>query len=96
MKVYWILSNAFSASTEMIVVFLFIMLMVSFAVKKHLSLIIESIEKGEGNLTERLTVKSQDEIGQLAMGINAFLDQLQGIMVKLYGYDSIEAAEASL
>lgn len=52
---------------------------------KHLSTIIEGIEQGEGNLTERLTVKSKDEIGQLAMGINAFLDQLQNIMVKLRG-----------
>lgn len=52
---------------------------------KHLGLIIESIEKGEGNLTERLTVKSKDEVGQLAIGINAFIEQLQGIMQKLRG-----------
>lgn len=52
---------------------------------KHLNTIIEGIEQGEGNLTERLEVKSRDEIGQLAMGINSFLDQLQGIMVKLRG-----------
>ena len=52
---------------------------------KHLNAIIKGIEDGEGNLTERLNVKSKDEIGQLAMGINAFLDQLQGIMIKLRG-----------
>ena len=45
--------------------------------------IIAGIERGEGNLTERLPVKTQDEIGQLTHGINSFLDQLQGIMVKL-------------
>lgn len=45
--------------------------------------IIEGIERGEGNLTERLEVMSQDEMGQLASGINSFLDQLQNIMVKL-------------
>ncbi len=49
----------------------------------HLNGIIEGIEQGEGNLTERLQVKSVDEIGQLAKGINAFLEQLQGIMLKL-------------
>ena len=49
----------------------------------HVKNIIEGIEQGEGNLTERLEVKSQDEIGQLVTGINAFLDQLQGIMLKL-------------
>lgn len=51
----------------------------------HLNAIMDGINKGEGNLTERLTVKSKDEIGQLAIGINAFLDQLQGIMIKLRG-----------
>lgn len=52
---------------------------------KHLNEIIRGIEDGEGNLTERLNVKSKDEVGQLAIGINAFLDQLQGIMLKLRG-----------
>ena len=51
----------------------------------HLNSIIKGIEDGEGNLTERLAIKYGDEIGQLAMGINSFLDQLQGIMVKLRG-----------
>lgn len=50
---------------------------------KHLNAIMEGIEQGEGNLTERLTVKSMDEIGQLSTGINSFLDQLQNIMQKL-------------
>ena len=50
---------------------------------KKVNEIIAGIEQGEGNLTERLEVKSQDEIGQLSSGINRFLDQLQGIMVKL-------------
>lgn len=50
---------------------------------KQLNHIIEGIEKGEGDLTERLQVKSEDEIGQLATGVNAFLEQLQGIMLKL-------------
>ena len=50
---------------------------------KHLNIIITGIEAGEGNLTERLAVKSKDEIGQLATGINSFLEQLQSIMLKL-------------
>ena len=53
------------------------------AATKHVNAIIEGIERGEGNLTERLNVKSKDEIGQLVMGINSFLDQLQNIMLKL-------------
>lgn len=50
---------------------------------KHVNAIIDGIEQGEGNLTERLVVKSRDEIGQLSEGINGFLDQLQSIMQKL-------------
>lgn len=50
---------------------------------QHLGSIIDGIEQGEGDLTQRLKVKSRDEIGQLSAGINSFLDQLQGIMLKL-------------
>lgn len=52
---------------------------------KHLNAIIKGIEAGEGNLTERLQVKSKDEVGQLAIGINSFIEQLQAIMQKLRG-----------
>ena len=62
---------------------------------KHLSQIIKGIEDGEGNLTERLNVKSKDEVGQLAMGINAFLEQLQGIMLKLRGSSTDMNAQVS-
>lgn len=69
-----------------LLLFLMIRRSVILPVKKatvHLNAIIEGIEQGEGNLTERLEVKSADEIGQLARGINAFIEQLQGIMLKL-------------
>ncbi|MGF1710147.1 methyl-accepting chemotaxis protein [Vibrio kagoshimensis] len=38
---------------------------------------LNDIASGEGDLTQRLDVKSQDEIGQLAQGFNLFLDKLQ-------------------
>lgn len=50
---------------------------------RHLNEIVDGIERGEGNLTERLTVKGKDEIAQLSKGINTFIEQLQGIMLKL-------------
>lgn len=50
---------------------------------KHLGTIIEGIEQGKGDLTQRLSVKSKDEIGQLSTGINSFIEQLQSIMLKL-------------
>ncbi len=49
----------------------------------HLSQIIEKIDNNEGDLTERIEVKTKDEVGQLVNGVNGFMEQLQGIMVKI-------------
>ena len=49
----------------------------------HLNTIIEKIENNEGDLTERIQIKSQDEVGQLVNGVNSFIAQLQGIMIKI-------------
>ena len=49
----------------------------------HLSKIIEKIDNNEGDLTERIEVKTKDEVGQLVTGVNGFIAQLQGIMVKI-------------
>ncbi len=49
----------------------------------HLGQIIEKIENNEGDLTERIEIKTKDEVGQLVTGVNGFIAQLQGIMVKI-------------
>ena len=49
----------------------------------HLNQIIKKIDKNEGDLTERIEVKTKDEVGQLVTGVNGFIEQLQGIMVKI-------------
>lgn len=49
----------------------------------HLGQIIDKIEKNEGDLTERIDVNTQDEVGELVRGVNSFMDQLQGIMQKI-------------
>ncbi|MBQ8278256.1 MAG: methyl-accepting chemotaxis protein [Roseburia sp.] len=49
----------------------------------QLNEIITKIDNNEGDLTERIDVKSQDEIGQLVSGVNNFIEQLQGIMLKI-------------
>lgn len=49
----------------------------------HLNRIIESIDNNEGDLTERIEIKTKDEVGQLVTGVNNFIAQLQGIMVKI-------------
>ncbi len=47
---------------------------------REVGLRLDDIASGEGDLTQRLEVQSQDEIGQLALGFNSFLDKLQSII----------------
>lgn len=47
---------------------------------KELRGIIEGIEQGQGDLTRRVDILSDDEIADLGSGINTFMDKLQNIM----------------
>ena len=49
----------------------------------RLNKIVDSIAKGEGDLTERVPVSAHDEVGQMADGVNNFIEQLQNIIKKL-------------
>ncbi len=42
--------------------------------------IVEKLQNNEGDLTERIPVKTKDEIGQMTVGINGFMEQLQMVM----------------
>ncbi|WP_434762652.1 methyl-accepting chemotaxis protein [Vibrio fortis] len=72
--------------TEMIAGGLFILIGLAIIAFASLSIVkpirqvverLDDIASGEGDLTQRLEVKSQDEVGQLAQGFNRFLDKLQ-------------------
>ena len=47
---------------------------------KQMSVIVDKMKEDRGDLTERVQVKTKDEIGQLAEGINGFIIHLQGLM----------------
>lgn len=47
--------------------------------ERELNQIIKDIENRQGDLTKRLVVKSNDEIGALSKGINLFMEKLQHI-----------------
>ncbi|MEE0057334.1 MAG: methyl-accepting chemotaxis protein [[Bacteroides] pectinophilus] len=53
------------------------------ATNKKLGEIVSSIDKGQGNLTERIAVDGKDEIAQLGNGINTFIGTLQNIMQEI-------------
>lgn len=42
--------------------------------------IITGLSQGNGDLTQRLEVKTQDDIGHIAMGVNKFIESLQSMM----------------
>ena len=48
----------------------------------------ETIRNKQGDLTQRIPVRTNDEIGQLSTGINHFLDLMQNIVSKLGGGSS--------
>lgn len=50
---------------------------------KQLVDITSKIEASEGDLTERINIKSKDEIGELAKGINIFMEHLQILMKRI-------------
>ncbi|MBO5485979.1 MAG: HAMP domain-containing protein, partial [Eubacterium sp.] len=55
---------------------------------KELSSIIDKMEQGKGDLTQRIDVKSKDEIGQLVDGFNTFLSRLQELIQKVQNQSS--------
>ncbi|CAH6953540.1 Methyl-accepting chemotaxis protein [Vibrio chagasii] len=68
------------AGTVFIIFGLAIIAFASLSIVKPIRQVVErlnDIASGEGDLTQRLEVKSQDEIGQLSKGFNLFLDKLQ-------------------
>ncbi len=70
----------------LVFVTIYVILMVSRPAKVSglvLQDIMKKIDNNEGDLTERIPVKTHDEIGQMAIGINGFMEQLQGVMRRL-------------
>ncbi len=55
---------------------------------------LKDIAEGEGDLTMRLEVKSQDEVGEMAKWFNLFIDKLQ-IIIKQIAENSTQVGESS-
>jgi len=52
---------------------------------KQTSAMLRDIAEGEGDLTQRLTVASKDELGDVAYWFNAFVDKLQQMIGEIAG-----------
>jgi len=44
---------------------------------------ITDLSSGNGDLTQRLTVNSKDDIGEISSGVNRFIEDLQGMMLEV-------------
>ena len=55
---------------------------------------IRDIADGEGDLTQRLVVHSNDELGQLSRAVNAFLEQLQ-MLIRQVAESTLQVASAA-
>jgi len=46
---------------------------------------LKEIAKGEGDLTKRLIIRNKDEIGELSLWFNAFIENLQKMILNIFG-----------
>lgn len=46
---------------------------------------LKEIAEGEGDLTKRLTIKNKDEIGELSQWFNLFIENLQKMILNIFG-----------
>ena len=68
----------------MLVILVFIISKAVINPLEELNTKVSDLAKGEGDLTHRLDVKSDDEIGKIAHNINIFMEKLQTIMLNLH------------
>ena len=105
------LNNQYNSSIKMYVAIAIIMFIMQIAIiimlltvirplklaNKQLNGIIEDIDKNNGDLTARINVKSDDEIGELVGGINVFIEKLHLIMKDIKASsDSIKESSVSM
>ena len=72
------------------VVIVFVVIKPLRRLSREMNALIDTIHKGNGDLSMRMTVKSKDEIGTLAADINDFVDSLDKIVDQL-----VEAANST-
>lgn len=80
------LKKAILASVIMLSIAIFALLAsLYFLYRPILSLkeMVAGLADGNGDLTRRLEVKNQDDLGQISTGINQFIAQLQGLMLEV-------------
>ncbi|WP_022664241.1 methyl-accepting chemotaxis protein [Desulfospira joergensenii] len=75
-------------SAVVVVVAAVIIFIIAGFISRLITLVVEGLKdaaQGEGDLTKRLDIKSQDEVGLLAKWFNSFVEKIQGIISDIAG-----------
>ncbi|RJY07461.1 methyl-accepting chemotaxis protein [Parashewanella spongiae] len=91
-----VLTQSVISSVIMIIVSIVLMYMVLQMIYRpinHLKEMALDLSKGNGDLTSRLSIDTQDDLGEIATGINQFIGQLQALMLEVKNSsDSIDGS----
>jgi len=78
----WKITVALLISAVVIILLSVMMLNIAFKPLQQLKSVVQELSQGNGDLTQRLAVQSQDEIGAISAGINQFIEQLQKMFIE--------------
>ncbi|MDP2574154.1 methyl-accepting chemotaxis protein [Vibrio penaeicida] len=72
--------------------------MVSFQLKglTQVSKALEEISEGDGDLTQRITIQSNDEVGQLAANFNRFTEKMHLLVSNIHNYSTQLSSQADI
>ncbi|KQB04987.1 methyl-accepting chemotaxis protein [Vibrio metoecus] len=79
----WKITLALLVCASVIIIASVAMLHVSFKPLSRLNALVADLSQGNGDLTQRLAVESNDEIGQISHSINLFIEKLQQMFIEV-------------
>ncbi|NIY92265.1 methyl-accepting chemotaxis protein [Vibrio diazotrophicus] len=79
----WKITLALIVSAVIIICLSVAMLHFAFKPLLRLKELVADLSQGNGDLTQRLSVTSNDEIGEISGSINRFIEQLQGMFIEV-------------
>ncbi len=96
-RLNWKITLALLISAAIIIGLSVAMLHYAFIPLLRLKQLVADLSQGNGDLTQRLSVASGDEIGQISASINRFIEQLQGMFIEVSSSSSkIDVAVTNL
>lgn len=95
--IYWLNWVIFIVSALFLIVGIIIAFLISNSIIKSINLIVimlKDISEGEGDLTKRININSNDELGHMALYFNKFVEKLQ-IMVKSLTNNAMQISDSA-